>query len=69
MEEKISNNSRSLKWEQSGELAHKDLSELIERLNLLLRSCFYKNLSQIIDTELKINAKKIPRVGKLTSRG
>ena len=27
-----SNNSRSLKWEQNGELAQKDLSELIERL-------------------------------------
>ena len=26
------NNSRSLKWEQNGELAQKDLSELIERL-------------------------------------
>ena len=24
--------SRTLKWEQNGELAHKDLSELIERL-------------------------------------
>ena len=32
MEEKNSNNSRSLKWEQNGELAHKDLTELIERL-------------------------------------
>ena len=32
MKEKIHNNSRSLKWEQNGELAHKDLSELIERL-------------------------------------
>jgi len=27
-----SNSSRSLKWERNGELAHKDLSELIERL-------------------------------------
>ena len=27
-----SSSSRSLKWEQNGELAHKDLSELIERL-------------------------------------
>ena len=26
------NNSRSLKWEPNGELAQKDLSELIERL-------------------------------------
>ena len=32
MKEKIDNNSRSLKWEQNGELAHNDLSELIERL-------------------------------------
>jgi len=32
MKEKIHNNSRSLKCEQNGELAHKDLSELIERL-------------------------------------
>ena len=32
MKEKIESNSRSLKWEQNGELAHKDLSELIERL-------------------------------------
>ena len=32
MKEKTDNNSRSLKWEQNGELAHKDLSELIERL-------------------------------------
>ena len=32
MKEKIDNNSRSLKWERNGELAHKDLSELIERL-------------------------------------
>ena len=32
MKEKFDNNSRTLKWEQNGELAHKDLSELIERL-------------------------------------
>ena len=32
MKEKIDNNSRSLKWEQNGELAQNDLSELIERL-------------------------------------
>ena len=32
MKGKSENNSRSLKWEQNGELAHKDLSELIERL-------------------------------------
>jgi len=32
MKECPDSNSRSLKWEQNGELAHKDLSELIERL-------------------------------------
>ena len=32
MKEKIDSNSRTLKWEENGELAHKDLSELIERL-------------------------------------
>ena len=32
MKKKVDNNSRALKWEQNGELAHKDLSELIERL-------------------------------------
>ena len=32
MKEKTDNHSRTLKWEQNGELAHKDLSELIERL-------------------------------------
>ena len=32
MKEKSNSNSRTLKWEQNGELAHKDLFELIERL-------------------------------------
>ena len=32
MKEKIDSNSMSLKWERNGELAHNDLSELIERL-------------------------------------
>ena len=32
MKENSNHNSRSLKWEQNGELAQKDLSELIERL-------------------------------------
>ena len=32
MKENIDNNPMSLKWEQNGELAHKDLSELIKRL-------------------------------------
>jgi hypothetical protein len=32
MERSPNQNSRSLKWEPNGELAQKDLSELIERL-------------------------------------
>ena len=32
MKERNDSNSRSLKWEENGELAQKDLSELIERL-------------------------------------
>ena len=32
MKEKTDTNSRTLKWEKNGELAPKDLSELIERL-------------------------------------
>ena len=35
MKEKTDTNSRSLKWEKNGELAHKDLSELIERLKIV----------------------------------
>ena len=32
MKENLNQNSRTLKWEPNGELAQKDLSELIERL-------------------------------------
>ena len=32
MQSDLNNDSRSLKWESNGELAQKDLSELIERL-------------------------------------
>ena len=32
MKGRTDSDSRTLKWEQNGELAHKDLSELIERL-------------------------------------
>ena len=32
MQEDLNHDSRSLKWEPNGELAQKDLSELIERL-------------------------------------
>ena len=32
MKDNVNHNSRSLKWESNGDLAQKDLSELIERL-------------------------------------
>jgi len=32
MKDSLNNYSRSLKWEQNGELAQKDLYELLERL-------------------------------------
>ena len=35
MKDKSIQYSRSLKWESNGELAHKDLSELIERLKIV----------------------------------
>ena len=35
MRENSNQNSRSLKWESNGELAQKDLSELIERLKIV----------------------------------
>ena len=53
MYEKTENNSRSLKWEQNGELAHKDLSELIERLKNVESEHTSSELSRL-GTKLKI---------------
>ena len=47
MKENTDNNSRSLKWEQNGELAHKDLSELIERLKNVEREHTSSELSRL----------------------
>ena len=47
MDEKTTYNSRSLKWEQNGELAHKDLSELIERLKNVENEDTYSELSRL----------------------
>ena len=47
MKEKTANNPRSLKWEQNGELAHKDLSELIERLKNVESEHIYSELSRL----------------------
>tara|TARA_Y100001970_G_C13973004_1_gene719153 strand:+ start:250 stop:414 length:165 start_codon:yes stop_codon:yes gene_type:complete len=50
-----SNSSRSLKWEQNGELAHKDLSELIERLKNVENE---DNSSELSRLGTKFNNKK-----------
>ena len=92
MKEKIDSNSRSLKWEQNGELAHKDLSELIERLKNVesehtsselsrlgtksnikdyicyLDIVFIKICTKLKLLNIKINAKKVSRMGKYRSR-
>ena len=47
MKEKTDNNSRSLKWEQNGELAQKDLSELIERLKNVESEHTFTELSRL----------------------
>ena len=47
MKEKSYNYSRSLKWEQNGELAHKDLSELIERLKIVENEHASSELSRL----------------------
>ena len=54
MKEKTVNSSRSLKWEQNGELAHKDLSELIERLKNVESENTSSELSRL---ETKLNIK------------
>ena len=53
MKEKIVNNSSALKWEQNGELAQKDLSELIERLKNVESEHTSTELSRL-DTKSKI---------------
>ena len=47
MTEKVYSNSRTLKLEQNGELAHKDLSELIERLKNVESEHTYSELSRL----------------------
>ena len=53
MKENTDSNSMSLKWEQNGELAHKDLSELIERLKNVESEHASSELSRL-GTKLKI---------------
>tara|TARA_B100001027_G_scaffold121409_1_gene83862 strand:+ start:906 stop:1073 length:168 start_codon:yes stop_codon:yes gene_type:complete len=47
MKEKIYSISSSLKWERNGELAHKDLSELIERLKNVESEDTHSELSRL----------------------
>ena len=47
MKENLDSNSRTLKWEQNGELAHKDLSELVERLKIVENEHASSELSRL----------------------
>ena len=55
MQENSDNSSRSLKWEQNGELAHKDLSELIERLKNVENEHASSELTRLGNKSNKIN--------------
>ena len=48
-------NSRSLKWEPNGELAQKDLSELIERLKIVESEDTSTELSRLSTKSNTIN--------------
>ena len=47
MKSDSNHNSRSLKWESNGELAQKDLSELIERLKNVENEVTSSELSRL----------------------
>ena len=55
MKENVNQNSRSLKWEPNGELAQKDLSELIERLKNVESDDTSSELSRLGSKSNKIN--------------
>jgi len=55
MKKNLDSNSRSLKWEQNGELAHKDLSELIERLKNVENEDASSELSRLGSKSNKID--------------
>ena len=55
MKENFNQNSRSLKWEPNGELAQKDLSELIERLKNVEGDDTSSELSRLSTKSNKIN--------------
>ena len=47
MKEDIKQAPRSLKWEQNGQLASKDLSDLIDRLKNVENECNSSELSRL----------------------
>tara|TARA_B100000945_G_scaffold105557_1_gene83657 strand:+ start:1280 stop:1447 length:168 start_codon:yes stop_codon:yes gene_type:complete len=47
MQENLKQNPRSMKWEQNGELAPKDLSDLINRLKNVENECNSSELSRL----------------------
>ena len=47
MEKDLKQNPRSMKWEQNGELASKDLSDLIDRLKIVENECNSSELSRL----------------------
>ena len=47
MKEELKQSTRSLKWEQNGQLAHKDLSDLINRLKNVENECNSTELSRL----------------------
>ena len=55
MQANSNHNSRSLKWEPNGELAQKDLSELIERLKNVESEDTSSELSRLGAKSNKIN--------------
>ena len=74
MKEKIDNNSRSLKWEQNGELAQKDLCVLIRHFAPILGnancyqfflSLFYLSIKNIKRKQEKFGYCFKPKLKKL----
>ena len=47
MKEELKQSTSSLKWEQNGQLAHKDLSDLIDRLKNVENECNSSELSRL----------------------
>ena len=47
MEKDLKQNPRSMKWERNGELASKDLSDLIDRLKNVENECNSSELSRL----------------------